>query len=728
MEDAHACVLHSGWGLCGVFDGHAGTTCSAHIARAFADAAKSLPGPLDADGLKQLCLRLDREFMAATTHRDGAIMDHSGATGTIAQVEPAGGGTWRVLCANVGDSRVIASRSGEAEELTVDHKPGQEQERARIRAAGGWVAGGRVDGLLAVSRAFGDAFFKQSEGGELAHKVIALADITAPAPLSDGDFLLLCCDGVFERGMSADAAVDIASAPRLDPSTPQEEANRNGACCVVDTALAQRTQDNVTCMMVALGRAPDAIPSGGGSPVVVVGAPRDIMDDSDQAVPCDEEDDCGEEEEAVSPPDEGRIGGRSGSFHTGQAGKFERSEFLKYAAQRGTAAQTSPAGQLSEGPGGRSHAEAIVDALSPFSAPLGPSGCPVSEQEMSQRRDQLAESAEAPSAAAATASGGTDSAPPPDAPATPPPAAAAVSAAAAADAGRDYHIVTVFCCPEDLEAAAAAAAAAADGDSPRPPLCGQRWSTREGGCPTGIVLSGQGAEWNSVQHVARGSPGWRAGVRAAMSVVALDGRTVTSLDWYERELRRLVSGPQFELTVQSDSALWAQVRRSLLRSAVRPSGPRGGVRDPPAVPVLAAGQQRRGVRCGQMRTTAGPHGRSPQVGGPTARANTPGAAPRNYAAEHRGRHADSAAAHRRRFSQPRPHGYGTAHRRPSGDGPRSPCPAPAVPPRPATDSPRPGSDRPRAGRRAPSENALRRSVSDRRRARPAAGARGGDPG
>lgn len=52
-----------------------------------------------------------------------------------------------VLCANAGDSRsVMSKQEGKVKELSFDHKPDDEDEERRIRAAGGYVAGGRVEG------------------------------------------------------------------------------------------------------------------------------------------------------------------------------------------------------------------------------------------------------------------------------------------------------------------------------------------------------------------------------------------------------------------------------------------------------------------------------------------------------------------------------------------------------------------------------------------------------
>ena len=66
-----------------------------------------------------------------------------------------------IYCANAGDSRaILVSRSGKVIELSHDHKPDNEGEMQRIKANGGFVDDGRVQGIIAVSRAIGDWEYK----------------------------------------------------------------------------------------------------------------------------------------------------------------------------------------------------------------------------------------------------------------------------------------------------------------------------------------------------------------------------------------------------------------------------------------------------------------------------------------------------------------------------------------------------------------------------------------
>jgi len=77
----------------------------------------------------------------------------------------------KIICANVGDSRAVcssgggpAAEGGSFAELSKDHKPSQEEEKARIEASGHKVNlnTDRVDGCLALSRSLGDLQYKDN--------------------------------------------------------------------------------------------------------------------------------------------------------------------------------------------------------------------------------------------------------------------------------------------------------------------------------------------------------------------------------------------------------------------------------------------------------------------------------------------------------------------------------------------------------------------------------------
>lgn len=96
----------------------------------------------------------------------------------------------RVLyTANVGDARIVLCRNGKALRLSYDHKGSDENEGKRVVNAGGLILNNRVNGVLAVTRALGDAYMKDLVTGH------PYTTETVIQPDSD-EFIILACDGV----------------------------------------------------------------------------------------------------------------------------------------------------------------------------------------------------------------------------------------------------------------------------------------------------------------------------------------------------------------------------------------------------------------------------------------------------------------------------------------------------------------------------------------------------
>jgi protein phosphatase 1K len=229
-----------------------------------------------------------------------------GSTAAVAIVfnDPAAGGAPTLLAANVGDARVLLRRaSGAVSQLTTDHVPDDEDERIRIektnpnpklplvRFVGGtW----RVGGLLALSRAFGDAHLKGSlqfegltqgvrregmrEGEGGAQRVCFLFDrpptpppppfslpgdsygsgfgVTAIptvtlTPLLPGDTVIVCSDGLnanVERGGGGGLDNDVAGAIVAACGDAAE-----GAAALVDAAAEAGSTDDVTVVVLKVG-------------------------------------------------------------------------------------------------------------------------------------------------------------------------------------------------------------------------------------------------------------------------------------------------------------------------------------------------------------------------------------------------------------------------------------------------------------------------------------------
>jgi serine/threonine protein phosphatase PrpC len=142
-----------------------------------------------------------------------------------------------VCVSHIGDSRAILVRDGKAIALSQDHKPEDQKERARIRAAGGQVIKvgpcHRVDGTLNLSRAFGD--FRLKDNSALPpekQKVIAVPDSTCTTFKGGSqEILVIACDGLFER-CSNQALADLVWA-RYQDGMPLEQIGKEllHACC-----------------------------------------------------------------------------------------------------------------------------------------------------------------------------------------------------------------------------------------------------------------------------------------------------------------------------------------------------------------------------------------------------------------------------------------------------------------------------------------------------------------
>jgi len=140
----------------------------------------------------------------------------------------------RVLyTANVGDARIILCRNGKALRLSYDHKGGDENEGKRIAGAGGLILNNRVNGVLAVTRALGDAYMKDLVTGHpYTTETVIQPDID--------EFLILACDGLWDV-CSDQEAVDLVRNVQ-DPQLASK--------MLVDHALARFSTDNLSCMMV----------------------------------------------------------------------------------------------------------------------------------------------------------------------------------------------------------------------------------------------------------------------------------------------------------------------------------------------------------------------------------------------------------------------------------------------------------------------------------------------
>ena len=134
-------------------------------------------------------------------------------------------------------------RHGLVVPLSFDHKPNDIPERRRILRASGFVRHRRVDGDLAVSRAFGDFSYKNAN-----HKVIVTPEFTVyPRDSSGDEFIVLACDGIW------DVATNQECSEYVQTMLATGEMDLGYICeDALDLCLERKSRDNMTLMIVSL--------------------------------------------------------------------------------------------------------------------------------------------------------------------------------------------------------------------------------------------------------------------------------------------------------------------------------------------------------------------------------------------------------------------------------------------------------------------------------------------
>ena len=249
----------------GVFDGHGGTGAALYLKEHLVENVLNDPnfqrGDVD-KALIEAYVRTDLDFYEATRHKtpkskDGYFeedeneedMETSGSTACTACVFEG-----KLVVANAGDSRCVVSRSGKAYDLTRDQKPSSKDEEERIKKAGGFIEDGYVNGLLGVSRAFGDWHFEGLKRNEETGKpgpLTAEPEIdTWEIDVENDEFLILACDGLWDV-FSSQNAVDFARKSLLVNNDPNVAAKE-----LADEALRRHSADNISVVCVCFGDEP----------------------------------------------------------------------------------------------------------------------------------------------------------------------------------------------------------------------------------------------------------------------------------------------------------------------------------------------------------------------------------------------------------------------------------------------------------------------------------------
>ena len=164
-----------------IFDGHGGDECSLFLRKnLFQNFQKTINKQKKIkSSLITTFAKLNETFLNRNVH--------SGSTCNTLIINKK---INKFYVANVGDSRaIICDKYGKAHTISKDHKPTDKKERNRIIKSGGYVEYNRVNGILAMSRAFGDK--------NIAKYITAVPDIFEGL-LQNINYIVQGSDGLYD--------------------------------------------------------------------------------------------------------------------------------------------------------------------------------------------------------------------------------------------------------------------------------------------------------------------------------------------------------------------------------------------------------------------------------------------------------------------------------------------------------------------------------------------------
>lgn len=198
--------------------------------------------------------------------------------------------------ANVGDSRAVLScdEGKRVYPLSLDHKPGEDCETERIKLGGGEIyyrtATNQIitydkekmnkyqqfnltgplrvlPGRLSVARTFGDPEAKIPALGGNPNVVIHNPDIKSFQIKKEHDFIVLGCDGIYDKMSSSDSINCIWKAAydnKNHPSVRGQAQDVHKMCGVgieyiLKNSLLRRSLDNVTAVIIGFSNFKHAV-------------------------------------------------------------------------------------------------------------------------------------------------------------------------------------------------------------------------------------------------------------------------------------------------------------------------------------------------------------------------------------------------------------------------------------------------------------------------------------
>merc|ERR1712048_988953 len=242
--------------LFGLFDGHGGKQV-AHFIKTYLAmelaAALATAEPKEGGALKDKNLK--KAIEAAYQRLDSRIAAelpgcYDGSTAVVALVNEE-----QVICANLGDSMGYLCRMPPDADMQAiplqmrQHKCWMMKEKERILRSGGAVENGRINGVLEVSRAFGDITLKK-------FGVLCSPEYMKFQVDRDKDqYVLLACDGFWNAWPAVEAlefTTELVEAEEERAANEEDDVDYLGCCrdLVQHVVEEKKAQDNVSVVLL----------------------------------------------------------------------------------------------------------------------------------------------------------------------------------------------------------------------------------------------------------------------------------------------------------------------------------------------------------------------------------------------------------------------------------------------------------------------------------------------
>lgn len=231
--------------VCGLFDGHAGSSASQFMREHLAEHLKAaLEKNISERITEESVFRSLKECFRTLNETYEEMRVVGGTTAVVAIILNG-----KIYIANVGDSRAILLVNGRVIQLSQDAKPDDVRFEKKIIALGGCVqffqGAYRVNGVVSTARAVGDFYdlqYKRMQGVSPIPKIscFPLAEIK-------NGLLLLCCDGFFEVVHSTNSLITLLWEELRSQPKMSELAQK-----LVRISLDAGSRDNLTAITIPL--------------------------------------------------------------------------------------------------------------------------------------------------------------------------------------------------------------------------------------------------------------------------------------------------------------------------------------------------------------------------------------------------------------------------------------------------------------------------------------------